>query len=184
MALDAGLPVTVPGMQVDQAVRLGSAGRDPGAPAGPQRRQRSGGRRRCREHEQRRVPLHGHAVGGRPRAGCRSHDALARGAHHRGRHVTTRCRAACWRPPRTCDGSTASPATEQDELAVTFASTQRSPRSRIRDPGRGDHSGHRAHLATVEEVIDTDEHPRADTTVGGADQAQTRSAQARIQTPR
>ena len=107
VALDAGLPVTVPGHAGRPAVRVRPAGGHPGVPAGGQRRQRSRGRRRRREHEQRRVLLDRHALGRRPRrrqgarrAGARPHAPRA--------GDTTRCPAACWRPRRTCAGSTAS----------------------------------------------------------------------------
>ena len=59
----------------------------------------------------------GHALG---RAGRRRHargPARARPRDGR-RHATTRCRAACSRPPRTCAASTAIPREEQDELAL------------------------------------------------------------------
>ena len=54
VALDAGLPMTVPGMQLDRRCGSGPAGRHPGLPAGDHRPERSRRRRRCGIDEQRR----------------------------------------------------------------------------------------------------------------------------------
>ena len=64
-------------------LRIGSAGRDPGVPAGGNRQQRPRRRRRSREHEQRRLLLDRYALGRRPwrREGARRSRA---GPHHGG----------------------------------------------------------------------------------------------------
>ena len=52
--IKAGLPVTVPGDDDQQGVRLGPEGRDAGRAGHRQRRRRDRGRRRAGEHERRR----------------------------------------------------------------------------------------------------------------------------------
>ena len=117
VALDAGLPVTVPGMQIDrrcgsglQAViqaclQVASGNNDLVVAGGAESMSN--------------VVFHSTDMRwGGARGGVTVHDALARGPHHRRRQATTRCPAACWRPPRTCAASTAIPREEQDELAV------------------------------------------------------------------
>ena len=143
VALDAGLPVTVPGMQVDR--RCGS-----GLQAviqaclqvatGDNDLVVAGG---AESDEQRRLLLHRHALGRSPRRGHRCTTGWPAAAPPPAAS-TTRCPAACSRPPRTCAASTASPRQEQDELAVALAPAG-GRRAAERHPRRGDHPGHGVH---------------------------------------
>ena len=67
-------------------LRIGTAGRHPGLPAGCQRGQRRCDRRRRRKHEQRRVLFDRHALGRRPRWGEGARRAGARRTTAGGRH--------------------------------------------------------------------------------------------------
>ena len=68
-ALDAGLPVDVPGHAGGPALRLGTAGDRSGLHAGPDRRRRPRAGRRRGEHEPGRVLRHRHPLGGDGRLG-------------------------------------------------------------------------------------------------------------------
>ena len=108
VALDAGLPVTGPGLQIDR--RCGS-GLQAVIYAAMQVRSGRVGRRargRGREDEQRRVLLDRHALGRARRARVLLHDALARGRVTAGGAQLPGARRACSRRPRTCAASTAS----------------------------------------------------------------------------
>ena len=162
IALDAGLPVTVPGMQIDrrcgsglqaviQACMQVASGNNDLVVAG-----------RRRIDEQRGVPFDGYALGRRP-----------------GRHQGARCAGPgtdhCGRQNYPVPGGmleTAEnlrrqysiPREEQDELAVL--SHRRAVGSPDGRPvGRDDHPGDGDHRAAGDELIDTDEHPRADTSM-------------------
>ena len=110
VALDAGLPITVAGQQLDRRCGSGLQAIVNAAMQVSAGAQRPRGGRRHGEHEQRRrsTPLDMRWGGGaqrradarRPRPGRR----------HRRRPDFIRCPAACSRPPRTCGASTASPA--------------------------------------------------------------------------
>ncbi len=117
VALDAGLPITVPGMQLDRRCGSGlqaviraclqvSSGNNDLVVAGGAESMSN-------------VAFHstdmrwgGSRSGG---DGCTTGWPAAASPPAAS---TTRCPAACWRPPRTCAASTTSRATEQDELAV------------------------------------------------------------------
>ncbi len=89
---------------------------------------------------------------------------------------TTRCPAACSRPPRTCAASTASPRQEQDELAV--ASHQRAVAAQKNGILAEEIIPVTVRTRQGEQVIDTDEHPARRHLRRVAGQAQTGSGQA------
>ena len=84
VALDAGLPVTVPGMQLDRRCGSGLQAVIQACMQVGYRAERPRRRRRRGEHEQRGVPLHRHALGRRPQ---RREDPRRAGPrpYHRGR---------------------------------------------------------------------------------------------------
>ena len=162
VALDAGLPVTVPGMQVDRRCGSGlqaviqaclqvSTGNNDLVVAGGAESMsnvafystdmRWGGAQIRRQ--------------GARRAGARAAPPRA--------DSTIRCPAACSRPPRTCAASTASRAQEQDELAV--ASHQRAVAAQKDGILAEEIIPVTVRTRQGEQLIDTDEHPRADTSV-------------------
>ena len=92
-------------------------------------------------------------------ADARRSGAASGAAASRPAASTIRCRAACWRRPRTCAATSRSPASEQDEFAVAFA---RNARSRAQECGhlrRRDRAGHgqgpqgRCRSSTLDEHI-------------------------------
>ena len=175
VALDAGLPVTVPGMQVDRRCGSGLQAVIQACLQVASGRQRSRRRRRRGEHEQRRVLLHRHALGRQAarRAGARRSGPRP---HHRGRQVLPGARRHA-RDRRE-------PAPPVRHLRARSRTSSPSPRTSGRSPrSRAASSPRRSSGVTVstrqgEQVIDTDEHPRADTTRRVAGQAQTGSGQA------
>ena len=160
VALDAGLPVTVPGMQFDRRCGSGLQAVIQALHAGGTGHERPRHRRRRGVDEQRGVLLDRHALGG-ARAG-QGPRRTERGAASPPADATTRCPAACWRPPRTFAVSTRSRARAGRARGDVASACGR--RAEGRPAGRPDHSGHRQQPGKGE-VIDTDEHPRADTTV-------------------
>ena len=163
VALDAGLPVTVPGMQLDRRCGSGPAGGHPGMPAGRQRRRtiswspaapnrmsnvafystdmRWGGAQRRRHAARRPGPRPGHRgrpglPGARRHAGDRGEPAPRVRHLPRPSRTSSRCSriSARWRRSRTACFA-------EEIVPVTVRSRN------------------------GEELIDTDEHPRADTTV-------------------
>ena len=145
-------------------LRLGPAGGDLRRHAGPDRCLRRRARRRRREHEPGRVLLDRPSAGGR--AASRSSSTTASpGPASPPAARTTRCRAACSRPPRTCVASTRSRARSRTSSRCARTSAP----SRPSRPGAfddeivpvevGGPEGHPHDAST------RDEHPRADTTL-------------------
>ena len=162
VALDSGLPVTVPGMQVDrrcgsglQAViqaclQVGNGDHDLVVAGG------------CESMSN--VAFYSTDMRwGGARGGVRVHDGLARGRTTAGgRHYPVP--GGMLETAENLRRQYGISRQEQDELAVPVAPAC-GGRAEGRRPGRGDHSGRRCARRNGEEVIDTDEHPRADTSV-------------------
>ena len=158
VALNAGLPVTVPGMQVDR--RCGS-GLQSVLQAGMQvstGRARARGRGRGREHEQRPVLLHRDALGVKG-PGVTLHDGLARGrvtAGGRDYPVPGGMLETAENLRREYGIARA----EQDELALV--SHQRAVAAQRSGVFAEEIVPVTVRTRKGEDVIDTDEHPRAD----------------------
>ena len=173
VALDAGLPVTVPGMQVDrrcgsglQAViqaclQVGTGDNDLVVAGG------------CESMSN--VAFYSTDMRwGGARGGVQVHDGLARGRTHRGRPQLPGSGRDAGDRRESCAASTAFHAWSKTSSRCARISA-RWPRRRTASwPRRSFRSSVRTRHG--EELIDTDEHPRARHLGGVAEQAQTRSA--------
>ena len=162
VALDAGLPVTVPGMQVDR--RCGS-----GLQAviqaclqvanGDNDVVVAGGAESMSNVD---VLLDGYALGTAPRDGVKVHDALSRGRTTAGgRHYPVP--GGMLETAENLRRQYGIPRQEQDELAVT--SHQRAVAAQKDGILAEEIIPVAVRTRQGEELIDTDEHPRADTSV-------------------
>ena len=162
VALDAGLPVTVPGMQVDR--RCGS-----GLQAviqaclqvanGDNDVVVAGGAESMSNVD---LLLDGYALGTAPRDGVKVHDALARGRTTAGgRHYPVP--GGMLETAENLRREYGIPRQEQDELAVT--SHQRAVAAQKDGILAEEIIPVAVRTRQGEELIDTDEHPRADTSV-------------------
>ena len=162
VALDSGLPVTVPGMQVDRRCGSGlqaviQACLQVGA--GDHDLVVAGGRESMSN-----VAFYSTDMRwGGARGGVQVHDGLARGRTTAGGRALPGARAGCWRPRRTCAASTAFRARSRTNSRC--ASHQRAVAAQKDGILAEEIIPVTVRTRHGEELIDTDEHPRADTSV-------------------
>ena len=163
-ALDAGLGVGVPGLQIDRRCGSGlqavlyAAGQ---VATGAARVVVAGGAESMRQ-----VEHYALLRAGRARRRREPDGPARRGPGTPPAAGLTRCPAACSRPRRTCAASTASAARSRTSSRSARTSAPSAAQDAAASPTRSCRSPSRPARGTPEIVVDRDEHPRPGTTLG------------------